>query len=89
MAVTAERTLLAALGGGCHVPVGALGLTYADGLRLWAFVSSPDGRQLVRADLTGSAGDPAELGRRTAQTLIDRGANELLEAAEADGASRP
>ncbi len=89
MAVTAERTLLAALGGGCHVPVGALGLTYADGLRLWAFVASPDGRQLVRADLTGSAGDPAELGRRTAQILIDRGANELLEAAEADGALGP
>lgn len=85
MAVTAERALLAALGGGCHVPVGALGLTYAGGLRLWALVASPDGRQLVRADLTGTAHDPAELGRRTAQTLIDRGANELLEAAGASG----
>ncbi len=89
MAVTAERALLAALGGGCHVPVGALGLTYSDGLRLWAMVASPDGRQLVRADLTGSSGDPAELGRRTAQALIDRGANALLEAAGADGAWGP
>ncbi len=89
MAVTAERALLATLGGGCHVPVGALALTYAEGLRLWAFVASPDGRQLVRADLTGSARDPAELGRRTAQALIDRGANALLEAAEEEGGVLP
>ncbi|GMR12736.1 MAG: hydroxymethylbilane synthase [Gemmatimonadota bacterium] len=84
MAVTAERALLAALGGGCHVPVGALGLTYADGLRLWGLVASPDGRHLVRSDITGSAHDPAGLGRRTAQTLIERGAGELLEATQAD-----
>lgn len=87
MAVTAERALLAALGGGCHVPVGALGLTYADGLRLWALVASPDGRQMVRVNLTGTSRDPAELGRRTARALISRGANQVLDAAEADGAS--
>lgn len=88
MAVAAERALLATLGGGCHVPVGALALTYADGLRLWAMVASPDGRQMVRADLTGNARDPEELGRRTAQTLIERGANALLEAAQAEGGPR-
>lgn len=89
MAVAAERALLATLGGGCHVPVGALGLTYADGLRLWALVATPDGRQLVRADLTGSASDPEELGLRTAQALIERGANALLEAAEGGGVAGP
>ena len=87
IAVTSERALLAALGGGCHVPLGAFGEPYAGGIRLWAMVASPDGRRMVRADLTGSRKDPEELGRRAAATLMDRGAGELLQAAaeEAQG----
>jgi hydroxymethylbilane synthase len=45
----AERALLAALGGGCMQPVGALCEPDGDGLRLTAFAGSEDG---ARADRT-------------------------------------
>ena len=52
-AVTAERAVLAALGGGCQVPIGALATVAADRLHLLGVVASPDGadadsRQLRR-----------------------------------------
>ena len=51
-AVRAERALLHRLEGGCQVPVGALGLPFERGLRLWGLVASVDGRRVVRGDLT-------------------------------------
>jgi len=79
-AVTAERTLLEALGGGCQVPIGALGVPYDVKLRLWGLVASPDGRHVVRGDLTGSLADPQELGHRLAELLRERGAGPILAA---------
>jgi hydroxymethylbilane synthase len=77
-AVRAERALLATLEGGCRLPIGALGLPYRGGLRLWGIVASPDGRRLVKADSTDPTSRPDELGRRVADTLLSRGADELL-----------
>ncbi len=79
-AVTAERTFLEALGGGCQVPIGALGVPYDVKLRLWGLVASPDGRHVVRGDLTGSLADPQELGHRLAELLRERGAGPILAA---------
>jgi hydroxymethylbilane synthase len=77
-AVSAERTFLEALGGGCQVPIGALGVPYEKKLRLWGLVASPDGRRVVRGDLTGSLTDPDALGRALADLLRDRGAVGIL-----------
>jgi hydroxymethylbilane synthase len=77
-AVRAERALLETLEGGCQLPIGALGLPYEGGLRLWGIVASPDGRRLVRADSTDPTSHPEELGRRVADLLLSRGADELL-----------
>ncbi|MFH1024259.1 MAG: hydroxymethylbilane synthase [Planctomycetota bacterium] len=44
LAVEAERRLLAALGGGCHMPLGALGEVRGDTLRLHAVFFSADGK---------------------------------------------
>jgi len=79
-AVTAERTFLGALGGGCQVPIGALGVPYDVKLRLWGLVASPDGRHVVRGDLTGNLADPQELGLRLAELLRERGAGPILAA---------
>jgi hydroxymethylbilane synthase len=78
LAVRAERALLAGLGGGCQVPIGALGLPYNRGLRLWALVASPDGTRVVRADETGELEQPEALGARLARLLARRGAGEIL-----------
>ncbi len=76
-AVRAERTVLAELGGGCTVPLGALAEIRAGQLTLRAFLSSPDGRTILREELTGAV--PEEIGRDVAQRLLDRGGRALLD----------
>ena len=77
-AASAERTFLEALGGGCQVPIGALGIPYDAKLRLWGLVASPDGRRVVRGDVTGSLADPQALGQTLADLLRERGAETIL-----------
>lgn len=76
-AVGAERALLAALGGGCNVPLGAFAVP-EDGGGLWlrGLVARVDGKEIVRAE--GRGGAPAELGKRVAEALLSRGAGPLL-----------
>jgi len=81
IAVQAERAVLAALGGGCQTPIGALGLPWEGGLRLWGLVASTDGTRVVRGDLTGTLDDHEALGRELARLLESRGATELLQEA--------
>lgn len=78
-ATAAERALLAVLGAGCRLPVGALGLPFGGGLRLKGLVAHPDGTRAVRAEATGAQDDPDALGRSVAEALIARGADHLLE----------
>jgi len=75
-AVTAERTLLAALGGGCNVPLGAHASAAGEAFDLVAFVAGGDGSDLLRAEGRGS--DPVALGRAVAEDLLARGAGRLL-----------
>jgi hydroxymethylbilane synthase len=75
-AVTAERALLAALEGGCNVPLGAHAAPGPGGLRLRAFVARADGSTILRGEDTGD--DPEELGRRVAADLLARGAWQLV-----------
>ena len=79
-AVLAERGVLAALGGGCQVPIGAYA-TVADGrVHVAAIVASPDGAELIRAEDEGPAGDAVAIGRRLGAELLNRGAARILEA---------
>ena len=76
---TAERAMLAELGGGCQVPVGGSARHAGEQLRLTAVVASPNGAQLLRVVLEGPASDPEGLGRRAAHELLARGAGQILE----------
>jgi hydroxymethylbilane synthase len=75
-AVTAERTLLAELHGGCSVPVGAYAVPSPGGLTLLAQVTSLDGARQVAGTATGA--DPRQLGAGLAATLLDQGAEAIL-----------
>ncbi len=75
-AVAAERAFLAALGGGCNVPLGAHAFAAGDDLELVAFVAAVDGQGLLRAERRGS--DAEALGRALAEDLRGRGADSLL-----------
>jgi len=81
--VETERELLAALGGGCQIPVGAWArIEPARGedqqLVLDAVVLSPDGTDYLRRQATGRADRARELGRSLAADLIADGADRIL-----------
>ncbi|WP_443050865.1 hydroxymethylbilane synthase [Streptomyces sp. H27-D2] len=86
-AVTAERTLLAALEAGCSAPVGALADLLVDGqiateMRLRAVVGTTDGSTLVQLSTTGpvpaAPQDAAALGRELAAEMLAKGAAGLM-----------
>ncbi len=79
LAVTAERALLAALGGGCQVPIGAHARLVDGLLHLEAVVISPDGRHPVRRHDSAPPEQAAALGARLGESLLASGADEILE----------
>lgn len=78
-AVTAERSFLRGLEGGCQVPIGALATTDGDSLALDGFVAGLDGQPYLRDQIRGPAGEAADLGRALAARLHQAGAAEILE----------
>ncbi len=73
-----ERALLRALGGGCQVPIGAYAARRKDGsIHLDAVVASPDGREVLRESHTGH--DPGQLGAQAGKSLLQRGAQKILD----------
>ncbi|KOU41153.1 hydroxymethylbilane synthase [Streptomyces sp. NPDC060334] len=86
-AVTAERSLLAALEAGCSAPVGALADLLADGqvvneMRLRGVVGTLDGSTLVQLSTTGpvpqSHDEAMALGRELADEMLAKGAAGLM-----------
>jgi hydroxymethylbilane synthase len=75
-AVRCERAVLAELGGGCQLPVGAFAEIIDGSVCVQAVVVSPDGSQCLRAEAAGA--NPQELGRSVAADLLARGAGRLL-----------
>jgi hydroxymethylbilane synthase len=85
-AVLAERAALAALEGGCTLPMAAWARDVEGdetdpgipALAINAAVFDPDGRARVAVALYGPRDEPDHLGRRAAQALLDNGAKPLL-----------
>ncbi|MGI9074054.1 MAG: hydroxymethylbilane synthase [Bryobacteraceae bacterium] len=77
-AVTCERTVLAALGGGCQLPVGAFAEPIGENLNVMAVVLSTDGSRCLRVEAAGPRHCPEELGQAVAADLISRGADQIL-----------
>ena len=75
--VTAERSLLLALGGGCQVPIGAFATVNEDGLQLRGTVLSADGKQRIDGAITGLAHRAEDLGKELARILLNKGAKNL------------
>jgi hydroxymethylbilane synthase len=79
-AVVAERAFLAALEGGCQVPIGALAMPLAEGGGvLHGMIASIDGTRVVRGQIPLDPDDPALSGIRLANQLRGEGASEILE----------
>jgi hydroxymethylbilane synthase len=77
--VTAERTFLKRLGGGCQLPIAAYGATQGSTLTIKGLLGSPDGRVMIHDEITGRCNDAEELGLALAERLIAKGGQAILE----------
>ena len=77
--ITAERSFLRRLEGGCQVPIGAYATIDRGNLHLEGMVGSLDGSVIFRESISGGTVEAEELGTRLAERLIEKGAAELLE----------
>ena len=77
LAVDGERAFLAALGGGCDLPVGAHVVAVDGGWRCEGLIADLDGTTVLRHVEVGR--EPATLGAEVARVLVeDRGGSALL-----------
>ena len=76
--ITAERTVLESLGGGCQVPIGAHARHVNDELLLIGAVCHPDGTQRIVESTTGTPDTAQHLGEIVAEKLRNSGATELI-----------
>lgn len=84
-----ERTLIAALNGGCHVPIGAWARIENEMLKLDAAVLSPDGSECLRENASGKGDDVQALGLQVADMLVRAGAGRILREFEDHAMEKP
>lgn len=80
-AVTAERSFLGTLQGGCQVPIGAYATIKTDNegkevVELTGMIGSPDGSKILKEMRVGE--DPIKVGAEVARYLLDAGGKEIL-----------
>ena len=76
--ITAERAVAKQLQADCQSPVATFGEIDGTTLNLRAMVASPDGREIIREQVSGPADDPLALGISLSGKLLDMGAAALL-----------
>ncbi|MFS0751293.1 hydroxymethylbilane synthase [Oceanobacillus sp. 1P07AA] len=75
--VSAERTFLNLLEGGCQVPIGGYAYLDGDEVVLTALVGTPDGTTILKETVRGT--EPTEVGKKAAELLINQGAKEIVD----------
>ena len=84
-ATTAERAVLAALGGGCNLPLGAYCHVVDEQWHLHAMAAAPDGDAVAHVLHKAPRGiEPRELGALAADALCARGAAQMIAGATED-----
>ncbi len=76
--VQAERKLLAALGGGCHVPIGCFARIKGEKISIIAMVGDPAGKSFCRQSKEGDKQNFVAVAEELAQELLAEGADRLL-----------
>jgi hydroxymethylbilane synthase len=76
--ITAERSFLRHLGGGCRLPIAALGKLEGDKLSLEGLVASPQGSGIIRDKVKGTVFEAEELGKKLAEMILERGGKKFL-----------
>ncbi len=77
--VLAERAMNQRLEGGCQVPIAGYAELQYGQIKMRGLVGRPDGKQVVRGQIEGSAKNAEQLGIMLADDLLSRGAREILQ----------
>jgi len=77
--ITAERSYLRALGGGCRLPIAALCKLDGQRLSLEGMVAAPNGTIVIREKINGAKKDAEELGKKLAEIILEKGGKKLLD----------
>lgn len=86
-AISAERSFLARLQGGCQIPIAALATIEQEKVWLRGMISSVDGLTLLRGERWGTVQASERLGIELAEDLLQRGGDAILR--DIYGSSRP
>ena len=78
-AVSAERSLVGRLDGGCQVPIGAYARVEKGLITLKGLVASLDGEVIYKLENVGPVDDAINIGQELGSKLLKMGANEILE----------
>lgn len=78
-AVTAERTMLAHVEGGCLAAIGAHATVEEGELSLVARILSSDGTECLAAEQSGAVDDAVAIGKRVGEELLSLGARRLVQ----------
>jgi hydroxymethylbilane synthase len=75
--ITAERSLVSKLEGGCRVPIGAVGQANGNELSIFGCIFSLNTRKKISASAKGTLAEAELLGKRVGGDLIKQGASDL------------
>lgn len=75
--ITAERSLVLKLEGGCRVPIGAVGQAKGNTMLLFGSIFSLNDRKKISATARGTLAQAEELGRKVGEDLIKQGAEDF------------
>ncbi|HEX4975148.1 MAG TPA: hydroxymethylbilane synthase [Pseudomonadales bacterium] len=78
LTVQAERAFNRRLEGGCQVPIGAFAVLNGEALNLRGLVGQPNGRLVIRGEISGPANQAQQLGFELADRLLAQGADKIL-----------
>ena len=85
--ISAERSFLVRLQGGCQVPIAALATIEGEKVWLRGMISSMDGLTMLRGERWGTIHTAARLGVELAEDLLQRGGDAILR--DIYGSARP
>jgi hydroxymethylbilane synthase len=83
--VLAERAFNARLEGGCQVPIAGYAELDGERLHLRGLVGRPDGTEIVRGEISGTAAEAEQMGTALGDDLLSRGAKQILQEVYANG----
>ncbi|MFQ6082863.1 MAG: hydroxymethylbilane synthase [Candidatus Aminicenantia bacterium] len=77
--ISAERSFMKRLHGGCQIPVGAYGFINNNILTLEGMISNLDGTRIIRKKVQGKSEEAGLIGIKLAEEILNSGGKEILQ----------